>query len=81
MQFDENLFTSLPDCAKVGEEEAGIFIGGTENPIKKGTLAVWRSCKRYDLPYLKIGRSVRYEMGALREFVKSRRRTHTGENK
>ena len=28
--------------------------------LKKGTLSIWRTTGRYDLPYLKIGRLVRY---------------------
>ncbi|WP_081269994.1 helix-turn-helix domain-containing protein [Variovorax paradoxus] len=37
------------------------------------TLAVWRSTKRYPLPYVKFGRSVRYKMSALTTFIE----THT----
>jgi len=39
---------------------------------KSETLAVWRSTKRYPLPYIKIGRSVRYRQGDVRAFIKSR---------
>jgi hypothetical protein len=38
-----------------------------------GTLVVWRSTKRYDLPYLKIGGSVRYDMEDLLAFLESQR--------
>ncbi len=30
--------------------------------VKPSTLAVWRCNGRYDLPYLKIGRNVRYKV-------------------
>ena len=36
------------------------------------TLAIWRCTKRYPLPYIKVGRSVRYSEDSIREFVRSR---------
>lgn len=38
--------------------------------ISPGTLAVWRCIKRYDLPYVKIGRAVRYRLSDLQEFLR-----------
>lgn len=35
------------------------------------TLAVWRSTKRYPLPYLKFGRTVRYRYGDVKVFLKN----------
>ena len=40
--------------------------------VKPGTLQVWRSTKRYPLPYLKIGRLVRYRQSDLDAFLKAR---------
>ncbi len=40
--------------------------------VAVGTLQVWRSTKRYNLPYLKIGRSVRYVKSKARKFRDSR---------
>lgn len=40
--------------------------------IKEGTLDVWRCTKRYDLPYVKIGRKVYYRLGDIQRFVESR---------
>ena len=40
--------------------------------VKPGTLQVWRSTKRYDLPYIKVGRLVRYRQSALDAFLTSR---------
>jgi len=37
-----------------------------------GTLAVWRSTKRYDLKHSKIGRSIRYRKSSLDEFAEAR---------
>jgi len=40
--------------------------------IKPGTLQVWRSTKRYPLPYLKVGRLVRYRQSDLDAFLNGR---------
>lgn len=49
-------------------EEAAKFLGKAP-----GTLVVWRSTKRYDLPYHKIGGSVRYAMEDLVAFLEAQR--------
>ncbi len=36
------------------------------------TLAVWRCEKRYNLPYVKVGRLVRYPQSAVAEFLSER---------
>lgn len=36
------------------------------------TLNVWRATKRYDLPYVKAGRLVRYRSEDLEAFISSR---------
>jgi len=46
---------------------------------KPNTLAVWRSTGRYSLPYIKVGRSVRYRISDLAEFLARRTSSHTGE--
>jgi len=45
--------------------------------VSIGTLEVWRSTNRYHLPYIKVGRSVRYKRDDVREFIESRRRLQT----
>ena len=40
--------------------------------IRAGTLTVWRSTRRYGLPYVKVGRAVRYESEALEAFIRAR---------
>jgi hypothetical protein len=52
---------------------AAQFLGGT-TPLSVGTLAVWRSTKKYNLPYVKIGRYVRYRKSDLRKFAQERNR-------
>jgi len=47
--------------------------------LKPTTLAVWRSTGRYNLPYLKVGRLVKYRISDLAEFLARRTASHTGE--
>ena len=44
--------------------QAAAFLG-----VKENTLAVWHCCKRYDLPFYKIGRSVKYKISDLENFI------------
>jgi excisionase family DNA binding protein len=48
--------------------EAAAFLG-----LSPGTLMVWRSTKRYEIPYYKIGGLVRYEEQDLINWVESRK--------
>jgi hypothetical protein len=48
-------------------EEAAEFLN-----IKPQTLAVWHTTRRYKLPVVKVGRSVRYRMADLVRFIESR---------
>lgn len=47
--------------------------------VKATTLAVWRSTGRYNLPYFKVGRLVKYRISDLAEFLARRIAHHTGE--
>jgi hypothetical protein len=49
------------------EEFASEFLG-----VARGTLQVWRSTKRYPLPYVKVGRLVRYRLRDLQAFLQAR---------
>lgn len=40
--------------------------------IKPGTLSVWRSTGRYSIPFVKVGRSVRYRLSDLNAWLESR---------
>lgn len=52
--------------------EAAEYIGVTEK-----TLSVWRCVGRYSIPFIKVGRLVKYRKSALDAFLD--RRTHDGE--
>lgn len=47
--------------------EAAEYLG-----VTKSTLAVWASVKRYGLPYVKMGRLVKYRKTALDAFIENR---------
>jgi excisionase family DNA binding protein len=51
----------------LSEAEAAVYLG-----LKPGTLSVWRSTKRYDLPFVKVGRLVRYRRSDLDRWLQSR---------
>jgi len=54
--------------------EAAEFLG-----VKPQTLAVWHSVGRYDLPTIKVGKSVRYRQSDLENFCTERTQRHSGE--
>ena len=58
MSTDDRLMT---------REEAAAYLG-----LKAQTLACWATSKRYNLRYIKAGRSVRYRRADLDAFVASR---------
>lgn len=49
------------------EVESANFLG-----VKPTTLQIWRCTKRYPLPYIKVGRLVRYRQSALDAFLSAR---------
>ncbi len=58
-------------CDLVTESEAAQILG-----IAKGTLSVWRSTGRHDLPFIKVGGAVRYSQQALATWLESRTRSN-----
>ena len=47
-------------------KEAAAILG-----VREETLAVWRSTKRYPIPYIKIGRKVFYRGEDLKQFIQN----------
>ena len=45
--------------------------------ITSGTLQIWRTTRRYNLPYVKIGRKVMYQLTDIQDFIKNRTIVHT----
>lgn len=59
----------------VDDKQAAQILG-----VKVSTLSVWRSTGRYNLPFLKVGRLVRYRVSGLAEFLARRTADHTGKS-
>lgn len=53
--------------------EAAAYLG-----VVPDTLNVWRCTKRYDLPYIKVGRLVKYRKSALDAFLEKRTQGRVG---
>lgn len=53
----------------VGEKEAAEILG-----VTPGTLQVWRSTGRYAIPFVKVGRLVKYRASNLESWIQSRTR-------
>ena len=51
----------------LNEKQTAAFLG-----VSEGTLKVWRSVKRYNLPYIKVGKCVRYRYEHVLKFLASR---------
>jgi excisionase family DNA binding protein len=51
----------------ISSDEAAEYLG-----ITRKTMEVWRSTKRYPIPYIKVGRLVRYRKSDLEAFLLSR---------
>ncbi|OAI14216.1 excisionase [Methylomonas koyamae] len=51
----------------LGNSDAAEYIGVTPR-----TLEVWRCTKRYQIPFIKVGRLVKYRKSALDAFLESR---------
>ena len=59
--------TILAGLDLLAPPEAATVLG-----VATGTLEVWRCTRRYPLPYVKVGRLVRYRRADLLAFIESR---------
>lgn len=57
--------------ALLDEKQAAEFLD-----VSPGTLSVWRSTGRYAIPFLKVGRCVRYRQSDLVAWLELRTRTN-----
>ena len=62
----------LPRSALLDDKHAAAALATTP-----GTLCTWRSTGRHNLPYVKVGRRVRYRVGDLLDWLEQRIRCHT----
>lgn len=61
-----NLIT-VKNTELLSTHQASIYIG-----VSLGTLEVWRCTKRYQIPFIKVGRLVKYRKSALDDFLAQR---------
>lgn len=59
--------TAIPSPTLLTRDEAAEYLG-----VKPQTLSVWACAKRYELPYVKVGRLVRYRRDDLDSWLESR---------
>jgi excisionase family DNA binding protein len=67
MTINDTIFASK---ALLSEKEAAQHLD-----VSEGTLSVWRSTGRYNLPFIKVGRKVRYRQADLTEWLEARTRS------
>lgn len=48
--------------------------------VEPGTLSVWRCTKRYKIPFIKVGRLVRYRRSDLDAWLESRTKNNGGKD-
>ena len=58
--------------ALIRPDEAASILG-----ISPGTMMVWRSTGRWNLPFVKVGSRVMYNPNDIQAFIESRTRTQT----
>jgi excisionase family DNA binding protein len=69
-EIDSMPSMTAPDDEKLTPEQAAKYLG-----VKVQTLAAWRSSGKYDLPYIPVGRSIRYLKSDLAAWLARRRTT------
>lgn len=60
--------SELQSTKLLSRKQAADFLG-----VSVGTLEIWATTKRYNLPYIKVGRLVKYRLSDLERFIESRR--------
>lgn len=66
----------LTDNDLLTEQQAAEILG-----VNKGSLSVFRSTGRHQIPFVKVGRNVRYRRSDLEAWMEKRVVTHTGQVK
>ncbi len=63
----------LNNANLITPEQTAQYLG-----VSIGTLSVWRSSGRWNLPFVKVGSRVMYNPDDIQAFIESRTRTQTG---
>lgn len=64
------LLNTVNHCAELLDDKAAAIV----LDVTPGTLSVWRSTGRYALPFIKVGRKVRYRRSDLMTWLDKRYR-------
>ena len=59
----------MDDDRLLSNQEAAAYLG-----IKPNTLTIWRTTKRFEIPYIQIGRKIRYKKSDLDIFLEQHRK-------
>lgn len=59
--------TTKANRSMLTNDEAAAYLG-----IQSQTLALWRSTKRHTIPYVRVGRSIRYRQSDLDRWLATR---------
>jgi excisionase family DNA binding protein len=54
----------MDDDKLLSNDEAAEYLG-----IKPNTLTIWRTTKRFEIPYIQIGRKIKYKKSDLDKFL------------
>lgn len=71
--MNQNQFASTQNTSDLLDEVSAAAILA----VTPGTLAVWRCTGRYNLPFIKIGRKVRYRRSDLDSWLSARTRINS----
>jgi len=58
---------TLPATVLITPKETANILG-----VGEATLSIWRCTCRYPLPYVKVGRAVKYRLSDVEEFIRQR---------
>ena len=67
--------SALSRLSNAGQPEANLFdnrVAAHYIDVKPQTLDVWRCTKRYEIPYIKVGRLIKYRKSDLDAWLNSR---------
>jgi excisionase family DNA binding protein len=65
---------SLQEIVQAGKDLLDDNAAAAVLDVSPGTLSVWRSTGRYSLPFIKVGRNVRYRRADLTAWLEKRYR-------
>lgn len=72
----QTAIAASPEIAQRGRDLLDEKAAADFLDLKPGTLSVWRSTGRYQIPFVKVGHLVRYRRADLETWLKSRTRAN-----